>query len=185
MYASRSSICSGVRENCGISTAPCRANRLFNINTGSHLWGHVGVDSSRIFEYYAGSTLMKLWVVGYFTSDAVFFDNAVDKSLSSTSAWTDIDISSDTGADTAIGAYFEMTKTAQTQGWGFRKNGSTDNRPEDGSNQRHIWIAIGVDGSEICEGFIESTSTDFYLNGHQKKRCDVQHEPQQSGADER
>jgi hypothetical protein len=114
MYASRSSICSGVRANCGISTALCRANRLFNINTGSHLWGHVGVDSSRIFEYYAGSTSMKLWVVDYSTSDAVFFDNAVDKSLSSSSAWTDI--SSDTGADTAIGAYFEMIKTAQTQG---------------------------------------------------------------------
>jgi hypothetical protein len=38
---------------------------------------------------------------------------------------------------------------------------------------------------EICEGFIESTSTDFYLSGYQASDATFDTNPQQSGADER
>lgn len=131
-----------------------------------HLWAAIGVDANRILEAYVGNTTdVDIWLVGYFGSDSVFFTNAVDKSLGSTGSWLDIDISADTGGDTAIGAIFEAIGPPAT--FGFRKNGSSDDR---GSLfiWRHVWSVIGVDGSEICEGKISDLSVDFFLVGYIK-----------------
>jgi len=132
----------------------------------NHFWVAIGVDANRIVELYFGiAGDFDVYVVGYFTDDASFFTNAVDKSLGGTASWTDIDISSDTGGDTAIGAAFELiVVTDASYKYGLRKNGSTDDKYQDTS--WHSAAIIGVDGSEICEGEIENTAVDFFLVGY-------------------
>lgn len=144
-------------------------SREGNVYTDQHFWAGCGVDSNRVLELYVtadnGNKWAKVWLVGYFTDDAVFFTNAVDKSLGATGSWIDIDISSDTGGDTAIGAILEIPAPGGNHDWGVRKNGSSDNRAK-GYYCRHTAAIIGVDGSEIFEGQISNTDVDFFLVGY-------------------
>lgn len=145
--------------------------RTNNMRADSHKWACIGVDGSRIFEAFVGSTtLIDIFLVGYFTTDAVFFTNAVDKSIGATGAWTDVDISGDTGADTAIAAVWELVDTTNSGlSWGFRKNGSTDNRLQfSNAGSQHVFGIIGVDGSEIFEHQTASLSIDVFLVGYLK-----------------
>ncbi len=147
-------------------------NRINSLRADEHMWAAIGLDSNGILELYLGSTTYtKVYLVGYFTDEAVFFTNGVDKSLAVTSSWTDIDISADTGTDTAIGAIFEVVHATDGYRWyDFRKNGSTDDF-SGGSNdvESHNGAIIGVDANEICEGIIEDTDVDFYLVGYVTK----------------
>jgi len=88
----------------------------------------------------------------------------VDKSTGTTSSWVDLDISSDTGGTTATYAYFEWSSPAL---WiqAFRNNGSTDNRRAQ-SPGTHGWAFSPVDGSEICEQYINNTGQDALLVGY-------------------
>ncbi|MEW6606073.1 MAG: hypothetical protein AB1414_01295 [bacterium] len=139
-------------------------NRTQNLYSSSHFWCAIGVDTNRILELYLGNiTSVNVWLVGYFGSDASFFTNAVDKSLSSSGTWLDIDISADTGIDTAIGAIFEVTG-AVSANWGIRKNGSSDSRIKDVDS--HGAAIIGVDSSEICEGYVSTTTAGYFLVGY-------------------
>ena len=131
---------------------------------GQHLWAMIGVDVNRIFEADIANSGVAIWLVGYTTAGATFFTNAVDKSLAGTGAWTDIDISTDTGSDTAIGAIIEYHDVGGTGDFGLRKNGSTDNRVR--RNLGHAWAVVGVDASEILEGYITDAGNDFYLVGY-------------------
>lgn len=160
---SSSDAASGFRKNGSTD------DRYSNVYAGGHFWAAIGVDSSRIFEAYIGSTDIDFYLVGYFSSDAVFFTNATDKSLSSTSTWTDIDISSDTGTDTALAAIWEVRNGGASNGnYGFRKNGSTDTltRAIMSASNAHCAAIIGVDESEICEGYAGNTNIDFFLVGY-------------------
>lgn len=143
--------------------------RIQTIALSSHCWAAVGVDASRIFEAYIDTTTdIQVYLVGYFTTDVVFFTNGVDKSLTGLSAWTDVDISGDTGGDTAIGAIVEAVCGTTARAHGFRKNGSTDNRINiSGNHDAGVWI-IGVDGSEIYERYIVNTNQDDFLLGYIK-----------------
>lgn len=144
-------------------------NRTNNFSTNGandgHFWACIGVDSSRIFEYFVGSTTeVIINLVGYFTSDAVFFDNAVSKATGTTFSYVDADISADTGTDTALAAVIEtITNNVSNQVY-LRKNGSTDDF-KDGFGQ-HIFSIVGVDGSEIFEQYISSTTVDTFLVGY-------------------
>jgi hypothetical protein len=141
-------------------------NRGAFLYRGSQMMCAVGVDANRIFEAYVqDTTRIDIYLVGYFESEAVFNTNAADKSLADTLTWTDIDISGDTGANTAIGAIFEIISTGSYD-YGFRVNGSTDDRK--GDVVRHCGAIIGVDGSEICEGYIQNAGNDFFLVGYIK-----------------
>jgi hypothetical protein len=155
---------------CGLRKNGSTDARTPTLRRNSHSWGCIGVDSNRIFEAYIGyAGRVQVWLVGYFDSSAVFFDNAVDKSLGSTGAWTDVDISGDTGADTAIGAIFELRISSGSDTWGFRKNGSTDDRNvATGANNLFAYTMVGVDGSEVCEHTISSTNVDAFLVGYIK-----------------
>lgn len=158
--------------NIGFRKNGSTDNRINSIRADEHFWAAIGVDSNRILELYLGSTTYTtVYLVGYFTDEAVFFTNAVDKSLTVTSTWTDIDISADTGTDTAIGAIFEVVHIANGYRWyDFRKNSSTDNF-SGGSNdvKSHNGVIVGVDANEICEAIIESTDVDFFLVGYVTK----------------
>lgn len=144
-----------------------------NGSTDSHAVTHpnnswyayaVKLDSAdNIVEVNISNTALKVYVRDFFGSESVFNTNGVAKSLAGSGAWTDVDISANTGADTAIGAYFKAHSVGGSRLYGFRKNGSTDNRVTEGDNGLAI---IGVDASEICEGQINDTDMDFYLMGY-------------------
>lgn len=128
----------------------------------SHHWESFGVDTNRILEIYIGNiTYVDVYLVGYIGNAAYFYTNAPDISLSTTGAWTDIDLSL---GDGAIGAIIEIYGNANSVG--LRENGSTDNRP--------IYVVstisafIGVDNNEILEGYISDVGTKFYLTGYFK-----------------
>lgn len=128
-----------------------------DVHEESHQWAIAGVDGSGIFEVYIESSVLQVYLIGYFDTDAVFFTNATDKTASITSAttWEDIDISGDTGADTAVAAFF-CIQCGPNDYVMFRKNGSTDDYT--GHITRRLGFDIvGVDGSEICEGWISVT----------------------------
>jgi photosystem II stability/assembly factor-like uncharacterized protein len=138
---------------------------------GTHTWLMVGVDSSGIFEVYQETTDPQTHLIGYTMSGVTFFTNALNKSLGSAGSWLDIDISSDTGVDTAIGAIVTAQNTGNTQSWGIRMNGSTDSRGGTAGtgDTRHNFSSmamVGVDGGEIFEMRIESTEIDAYLMGY-------------------
>ena len=123
----------------------------------------IGVDGGNIFEAFIANTSVKIYAVGYITStDGAFSTNATQKSVASGS-WQDVDISGDTGADTAIAAIFEWTAAVA---YGQRKNGSTDNRVI--SAQSHFWSMAGCDGSEITEVFRTSGGNNPWLIGYLK-----------------
>jgi hypothetical protein len=125
-----------------------------------------GVDANRVCEVYVGhTTRVDVYLVGYTTEGFVFFDNAVDKSLSATGAWTDIDCS--TEAPSAVGLMFDVTSGLQRE-FGLRKNGSTDNRHVDmvASSHPAPTVFVGCDEAQIVEGYIEAPSVDFWLCGY-------------------
>jgi hypothetical protein len=146
-------------------------NRTNAFSTNSANDGHIGIlvglDANRIFEYYIGNVSNAvLTLVGYFDGGAVFFDNAVDKSTATTGSYVDVDISADTGGDTAIAAIVEALSSGPTSRTLFlRKNGSTDDIPGENFGAR-LWGVVGVDGSEIFEQRINSAVTDLFLVGY-------------------
>lgn len=90
----------------------------------------------------------------------------LDKSLSATDSWVDIDLSSDVPA-TATGAIFQIDNSeVDSYEWGFRKKGSTDNRHRDLEGKSHSFAIIGVDANRVCQGYIEHACIDFYLVGY-------------------
>lgn len=142
-------------------------NRIDTIVPNSHMWAAIGCDASGIFEAYVG-TSVTVEVFGYFDgNDEVFFTNGVDKSTASTSSWVDVDVSGDTGADTAIGVFFEWSTSASNPNCNVRKNGSTDARTGN-RIRKHLWGSIGVDGSEIFEQWIDDATVDLFIVGYVK-----------------
>jgi hypothetical protein len=139
------------------------------IRAASTTYAYIGIDSSRIFEAWKGNDDIEMYLHGYFESPAEFFTNAIDKSIGSTTTWTDVDISSDTGGDTAIGAILlhECNFATASKTGGYRKNGSTDTNIAEISSYYNLFgFIVGVDGSEIFEGYISTLDIDTYLVGY-------------------
>ena len=139
---------------------------IWNGNANSYVYMYVGVDGSGIFELKGDSTTYsKIEIMGYFT-EGTFFTNQVQKTISSTSTWEDIDISGDTGADTAVAGIFNILD--DNDGVGMRKNGSTDTASLKlmNINGAVSGFIVGVDGSEICEAYREDPSNNFNLIGY-------------------
>lgn len=141
-----------------------------------HTWRAVGVDSNRIFEYYhldtSGGTIgsyKKLYLIGYFGDEAVFFDNGIDKSTATTGSFVDIDISGHTGEDTAIGAIFEVyCQTSSEYSHFFRKKGSSTDIYDTYYGGKNGTFIVGVNESGVCQQKIKDTGVDVYLIGYIK-----------------
>ena len=138
---------------------------------------YVPIDADDIFETHTDSvdTDENFHLVGYFLDgDADGPTNRLDKSLS-VANWTDIDISSDTGTDTAIAAAGFMLNTddkGNDESGGVRVNGSTDTWPYGDldnvatSDGVYHGFCIGCDGSEIFEHRRESNDLDLYVTAY-------------------
>ncbi len=128
----------------------------------------IGVDGNRVFECYIENTAVRTYLLGYTMTGATFFTNGVDKSTASTgNPYQNIDISGDSGANTAIGGIFIVKNTTATaQAFQLRKEGSNDNRYTNLMAGHATGVLIGVDGSEGCEQKIADTGVDTYLVGY-------------------
>lgn len=139
--------------------------------TTCHFWCAIGVDASRIFEAYVETTTFQnIYVVGYTMAGVTFKTNADDMSLGVTGSWQPIDCSVE--ASGAIGLIWEIHGDGlATAVYGFRKNGSGDDRKENTKRHYTFGAVIGCDSSQICEGYIGSTAIDFYLVGYITDGC--------------
>ncbi len=153
----------GIREN-GSTDTWMISHETAQLNSIGFLM--TGLDSNRIFEVYAEDTAIKTYLVGYTMPGVTFFTNAIDKSLSTTGSYQDIDISADTGAETAIGALITIRNTSGSASFALRMKGSADDHYKEIKARKASTALIGVDGSEVCELKIGSTSLDAYLVGY-------------------
>lgn len=152
----------GVRKN---GSADARTGLLLGYPNGTIVGARIGVDSSGIFEAYISDVDTDVYLVGFYTSPGVvFFTNAVDKSQNTTGSWVTTSIASDTGGDTAIGAFFEYNVAAALIGV-LRPRGSADARNVY-SPGLHQFLITGLNGSEECEQYINHDTVDFLLNGY-------------------
>jgi hypothetical protein len=153
----------GVRKNGSSDTWMSAENTAYSDTVGFLM---TGVDSGRVLEVYEDDTAIKTYLIGYTMEGVTFFTNAVDKSLSTTGSYQDIDISGDTGAETAIGAILTVQNTTSSDVYAVRKKGSTDDRYDAIKNSRSTSCLIGVDANEICQMKIAATTMDAYLVGY-------------------
>lgn len=154
----------------------CRKNgstddRHTGMGADRHCWMAIGVDANRVFEAYIGNdTYQTIKVVGYFAAESSFKTNGIQYQPNSALVWEDFNISSDTGADTAVAAIWELDAPVDLYALGFRKNGSTDNRTNSILYHGCMGAIVGVDSSEICEAYVgDVTDIDIFLVGYIKE----------------
>ena len=155
----------GVRKNGSTDTWMLDDDVAKN---GAHAWLMSGLDSDRVFEVYTSDITVVTNLIGYTMDGAYFFTNAIDKSLTSTGSFEEIDISADTGSDTAIGAIFTVSNTdgGSAHAFALNKNGSDDDRYRDIRGGVATVALIGVDANEKAEMKIGNTAIDTYLIGY-------------------
>lgn len=145
----------------------------FQSGIGKHQYIAVGIDVDDVLQIKLQSSgaVWEVDLIGYYNSDDfVFFDEV--KTLAPTAGvWSDFDISSHTGADTAIAAIcWTQNNSSLVRGMGFREKGSTDNfiNPA-GSNSFNGTPTVGCDGSEVFQVYRATTSVgDMYCIGYAK-----------------
>ncbi len=95
--------------------------------TNQQGWVMTGVNSRGVFQVYTGdTTTVKTYIVGYTMSGVTFFTEPIDKTVTADNLWHDVDISVETGSDTAIGAIFTVLTTASSsRSYALRKKGSS------------------------------------------------------------
>ncbi len=153
----------GVRKNGSVDTWMASNNTSKTRSLGFHM---IGVDAGGIFEAYTGSTSVKTYLLGYTTAGVTFFTNALNMSVNSTGSWQDIDISAHTGSDTAIGAVFVVRNTGGDANVALRMKGSSDDRYSEFDSEEAQTVLMGVDGNEVAQMKIASTTLDLYLIGY-------------------
>ena len=134
------------------------------IKGDTQTWLMIGVDPSRVFQLRQASTSIDTYLMGYTMPGVTFFTTAKDKTPTAGS-WQDVDISADTGPDTAIGAIFIIQNTGGSTSYGIRMKGSSDDRAGDLRTDMSTVHLIGVDASETCQLKIES-GIKAYLVGY-------------------
>ena len=128
----------------------------------SHTFVAIGVDGDDIFELWMDDTGIDIFMVGYFiNAEAVFSTNASDVSLGTITIWTDITVH----ADAKAGFFLVFANGAQAA-FGFRENGSTDNRATAIFNGDLRGAMMGCDVDGKVEGRIGNTAIDFYQVGY-------------------
>jgi hypothetical protein len=137
------------------------------LKDGTQRWLMIGLDSSRIFECRTNSTSVETYLIGYTGPGVTFFQQAVDKNVAAGSEQT-VDISSNTGTDTAIGAIFMVNNQAGTsQSFYLQHFDSTDDHYQQIRADTTSVYMTGVDSSERAHAFIENaTNVTIYLQGY-------------------
>ena len=153
-------------ENTGVSNTdwgvrPKGSVRAFftdGAKTNQQGWIMTGTNASGVFQVYSGNTAtVRTYIVGYTMSGVKFFTEPIDKTVVADNTWRDVDISAETGGDTAIGAIFTVLTTAGAScSYALRKKGSSDDRFSDLRAETPTLGLIGVDANELAQLRIES-----------------------------
>ena len=140
-------------------------SRNSTMHFNNHCWAAIGVDGDRIFQVYGGSYLfIKVILVGYTMAGVTFFTNAIDKSPAGTQAWLDMDCGIE--APDAVGLIFEIyLPSGESNLFGLRKKGSSDDRHGDMYHHNNFGAIIGCDENQVCQGYKEFTAK-FFLVGY-------------------
>lgn len=138
-------------------------------NLYRHYWAAVGVDNSKIFEFYgrSGGTFTVL-LVGYTETETVWFDNAKDITIAGAGAYHDVDISAYVGADTPIAAFGQFSVGEFI--YAIRCNGSVNDFYQYGKGSFSL---IGVDASKLLEIKVSNTACHYYLMGYVKSGANL------------
>lgn len=159
-------------QNWGVRKNGSTDALINTMEDNGHTVVAIGVDNNDIFEANIDNTTnIDIYLLGYIVSgEGSFFTNAVDKSLSVTGSFQDIDISADTGGDTALVAFLLINQTGTgLNAWGLRCNGSTDNLVVTDASTGFVDLRgamINVDNNEIFEMQIAINTIDCYLVGY-------------------
>jgi PKD repeat protein len=131
-----------------------------------HAWFVVPLDTSYTFDFYKETnTTLKLYYVGYVKSGTVK-TAGLNKSLSSTGSYVDIDLSADAPSD-AIAAVVEVfTTDAASRLYDLRKNGNLDDFYLATYFNQTLFQVVELDAGKIIEGKISNASVDFYVWGY-------------------
>ncbi len=123
--------------------------------------GEDGTETAQ--QKITGANLPNLYLVGYVTSGAVFFTNAILKT--DTAAYTDVDITADIGTNDANGAFLEISNTGANDRFvAVRPNGATY---DFNLGVRHQFALVGIDSADIFEQKTANTSeTLLHLTGY-------------------
>jgi len=155
----------GVRKNGSGDTI---VGELPNNAAGWHHFLFIGVDANDIFECYIENAEVKVYITGYIkNSEGSFETNAIDKTAScGVGAYADVDISGDTGGETALCAFFLLDNTVNVvRAWALKEKGSGDDFYLNLNNLCLTGAAMSVDGSEVLEGKIVVNDLKVYLVG--------------------
>jgi hypothetical protein len=137
-------------------------NRYTNLMSGWATAGIIGVDGSEICEQKISNTAVDMYLVGYVTTGAVFFTNAVNKSTGTTGSYVDTDITSDIGTDDATGAILEFDG-----GSGYlaavRNNGAAYDHY---GYIEHGYGVCAIDNGDVFEQKIANSNMDLFLVGY-------------------
>lgn len=138
-----------------------RTWKAFSETSGTWEYAAIGLDSADdTFDYYlsSGSASPTLQVVGFFDSTHVKFLQNGSAYTPGNGVFADVDISSATGSDTAIGGIFQIDsqRGAARLLTAWRVNGGSDNLysavgDSDTALNGCGMVIVEVDGSEICE----------------------------------
>jgi hypothetical protein len=123
----------------------------------------IGVDSNQVARLKVATVDNQARLIGYVTSGAVFFTNALDKSTGTKDIYEDVDISGDVGTDEPNGVILEwISVTDSSLPFGVR--------PQPGYDifglSKHDWAYVGVDANYIFEQKIDDADKDLFLIGY-------------------
>lgn len=95
--------------------------------------------------------------------------------VGSAGAWADIDVSALCPGAVAVSLEIINTNTGSLRACGVRKKGSTDNRIQNFVPSQHSGAIIGVDGSQIFQGYSGTTASDilFIVHGYWPSGIDL------------
>jgi hypothetical protein len=139
-------------------------NRLQTLRANMMNLGLVGVDAAETAQQQIAATTVDLFLVGYVTSGAVFFTNALDKSTATTGSYQDVDLTIDVGAGVANGAFVEIQPSDGTRRLtAVRPKGASYDYYAEVSHQ---FALVGLDAGDVFEQKIEQTTMDLFLTGY-------------------
>ena len=129
-----------------------------NMDKGDTEVAVVGLDN-QFAEMKIDSTWVDLWLVGYVTSGAVFFKDAIPHTTSTTGTYVDVDITVDLlGSDDANGAFLNLLSNGAE--WFAVRPKDTTPPPYDFYRRiiEQKWPIVGIDEDNIFEQKISATT---------------------------
>jgi hypothetical protein len=133
-------------------------------------WAFAAVDSNDDAEVYIGNSAVELWLYGYVKSDeGGYISSPPDITTTNVNQWEDVDISSDTGTDTATVAFVHtLVPSGEVAGQvGFRPNGSSKDDIVNSSYTSGDYKAdlMVCDANEVFEAY-RGGVCEMYLMGY-------------------